>query len=139
MPKLIKTFLSLPLHLLLSVSVSLSHTHTHTICLFVCYSQSACSYNLISCWQALALWSLAYLQPPTHPPLQLKWLLLCEPCFFFHYPFTDAFIPHILHWHWKTAQLEHWPENISTPVPPLTCLVNLTKCLHLCMPWEPYF
>ena len=135
MPKLVKTFsLSLPLHLFLSISVSLclcqthTHTHTHT------HTQFVCSFAILNLpvvtisFHAGKHWPFSplLLKTPTHPPLQLKWPRSVN---LFFFSLSIHWCVHSTHASLALAQLEHWPENISTLVLPLTCLMNLTKCL----------
>ena len=110
MPKLVKTFSlsaspSLSICLFLCVSVKHTHTHTHTHTQFVCLLATL---NLSVVTTSLHAGKHRPLVPclPANPYSPSSPITVAPALwnFFFHYLFTDVFIPHILHWHWMAAQ-----------------------------------
>ena len=62
-------------------------------------------------------WSLAYLQTPTHPPLQLQWPLPCETFFFITYSLMCLFHTYFIGIGWRhsgTLAREHLNPGSTT-------------------------
>lgn len=134
MPKFIKTC-SLSLCLFLSLSVSIKHTHTLFVCLFAILDLPVVTISLHACTHLYSVPCLPADSYPSSYPIKLSPPLWAF--FSIAHSLMHLFYRYYIGIGWGHG-LQHWPEHISTLVP-LTCLVNLSKWLDLCMSQSPHF